>query len=375
MEKKTKRTFIFISALIIISFILMTFLGSFRKEPKKKPKSEIKKFVKVAEVKYSDIKSTISEFGRVVSLEQVDILSEVRGKIERGDIPLKKGQRFGKGDVLFRIYDKEAKLALKAKKSRFLNLIANLLADFKIDFPDRFDRWRRFFDSISIDKNIPDMPEPKSKNEKIFLASRNILSEFYSIKVDEVILKKYTIIAPFTGSYTAVIMEVGGIANPGAPIAKAIRTDRMEIETPIDSNGVKWIKIGDNVDIVKDSERNEIVKGKVVRISPFIDQQTQSVSVYVGFENFKSDPILSGDYLKVIFPGIKIENCMVIARNAVFNNNMVFCVCDGSLQKKEINILKINAKTIIFNGLEENELLVTEPLLNARDGIPVVTHR
>ncbi|MEN8155303.1 MAG: HlyD family efflux transporter periplasmic adaptor subunit, partial [Acidobacteriota bacterium] len=281
MEKKSKQTLVLIAVVIIASFLLMTFLGTFKKEPQKKPKRVEKRFVNVSEVKYSDIHSEIEEFGRVISLEQVNILSEVRGKIETGAVPLKKGQRFKKGDLLLKVYDKEAKLALKAKKSRFMNLIANLLADFKIDFPERFDRWKEFFDSISLDNNIPDMPETKSKNEKIFLASRNILSEFYSIKMDEVVLKKYRIFAPFSGSYTSVMMEVGGVANPGSPIATAIRTDSMEIEVPIDSNGVKWVKLGDMVDIVKNEGNGIIIKGKVVRVSPFIDQQTHSVAVFI----------------------------------------------------------------------------------------------
>ncbi len=375
MEKKSKQTLIMIAAVIIGSFLLMTFLGTFKKEPQKKPKKIEKRFVSVSEVKYSDIPSEIEEFGRVISLEQINILSEVRGKIEQGAAPLKKGQRFKKGELLLKVYDKEAKLALKAKKSRFMNLIANLLADFKIDFPERFDRWKEFFDSISLDNNIPDMPETKSKNEKIFLASRNILSEFYSIKMDEVVLKKYRIFAPFSGTYTSVTMEVGGVANPGSPIATAIRTDSMEIEVPIDSSGVKWVKLGDIVDIVKNEGSGVIIKGKVVRVSPFIDQQTHSVAVFIGFKNDPSAPLFSGDYLKVIFSGIIVKNGMKISRNAVFNNNEVYLVKDNKLMKADVNVLKLNAKTIIFNGLEPGDLIVTEPLINARDGSPVEPRR
>ncbi len=375
MEKKTKKTFIYIAILVIASFLIMNFLGTFKKEPKKKPKLDLKRTVRVADVEYTDISSMITEFGRVISLEKVDILSEVRGKIEPGNVLLKKGERFRRGDLLFKIYDREAKLALKAKKSRFMNLIANLLADFKIDFPERFDRWKEFFDSISLDKNIPDMPETKSKNEKIFLASRNILSEFYSIKMDEVVLKKYSFYAPFTGSFTAVMMEAGGVANPGAPIAKAIRTDRMEIEVPVDSSGVKWVKLGDKVEVVKDGSSGKIIEGKVVRVSPFIDHGTHSVAVFISFDNDPSSPIFSGDYLKVIFSGIVINKGMKIGRNAVFNNNEVFTVVDGKLKKEEIIILKLDPKTVIFNGLEEGRTVVIEPLINARDGSPVELRR
>ena len=76
-----------------------------------------------------------------------------------------------------------------------------------------------------------------------------------------------------------------------------------------------------------------------------------------------------------IFSGIVIKNGMKISRNAVFNNNEVFTIVDGKLKKKEINILKLDAKTIIFNGLNKGEIIVIEPLINARDGSSVELRR
>ena len=66
---------------------------------------------------------------------------------------------------------------------------------------------------------------------------------------------------------------------------------------------------------------------------------------------------------------------MKIGRNAVFNNNEVFTVVDGKLKKEEINILKLDAKTVIFKGLDEGRTIVIEPLINARDGSPVELRR
>ena len=57
--------------------------------------------------------------------------------------------------------------------------------------------------------------------------------------------------------------------------------------------------------------------------------------------------------------------------NAVFNNNEVFIVEDGKLAKREINILKINETTLIFNGLDENTDIVVEPLINAVENTEV----
>jgi hypothetical protein len=64
---------------------------------------------------------------------------------------------------------------------------------------------------------------------------------------------------------------------------------------------------------------------------------------------------------------------MEIPRNAVFNRNMVFTVEEGFLSKKQINLLKINEKTIIFNGLPRGSEVVIQPLANANESMQVQT--
>ena len=52
-----------------------------------------------------------------------------------------------------------------------------------------------------------------------------------------------------------------------------------------------------------------------------------------------------------------------------------FRIRDIGEVKEEINILKLDAKTVIFNGLDEGRTIVIEPLINARDGSPVELRR
>jgi hypothetical protein len=62
---------------------------------------------------------------------------------------------------------------------------------------------------------------------------------------------------------------------------------------------------------------------------------------------------------------------MEIPRSAVFNTNEVFTVVDGRLKKQSINVVKVNDKTLIFNGLEAGENIVVEPLINVKDNLAV----
>ena len=66
-----------------------------------------------------------------------------------------------------------------------------------------------------------------------------------------------------------------------------------------------------------------------------------------------------------------IANSMLLPRNAVFNSNEVFIVVDGKLKKREINVIKWNESTLVFNGLNEGDKVVAEPLINVRENSPV----
>ena len=370
MNKRKTTIIVSTIAILGISLTAMGFLSSLKKDPPKRPPQVVKRYVKAQPATYQSIKSEVSGAGRLASQHYVDVIAEVQGKILPGNVPLKKGQAFKAGDLLVKLFDKEARLALLAKKSRFLNAVASLLPDFKVDFPESYKRWQDFFAAINIEKDLPKLPVNGSGKEKIFLAGRNILSDYYAIKSDEIRLKKYNIYAPFAGTYTDVMLEVGSIANPGTRLAKIIRTDIMELEIPVEVNQADWIAIGDATTVsTEDGSRNWT--GKVVRKSQFVDPDTQSIEVFVQLKSTRDNPLYNGLYLKAIFPGADLDNVMEIPRGAVFNQNEVFVVKEGKLAKQEIDIHKINRDTIIFSGVPAGLNVVVEPLINASENTPV----
>ncbi len=345
------------SALFIVvsGVLLMYYFTGLKKEPPQNPSKEAKRYVETSTIEYRDINSGVFASGRLASGQYVDVISEVQGKILYGDIPLKKGQVFWEGQLLFKIFDKEALYNLQAKKSRFLTSIANLLADFKIDFPDSYQTWNNFFESIDISNDLPELPSPKSRQEKVFLATRNILSDYYSIKSDETRLSKYYVRAPFDGTFLEVYLETGSVANPGTRIAKIIKTGSLELEVPLETRFAKWIEIGDSVHI-RDRDRIQTWKGIIVRESGFVNENTQSLSVFVKVIPQKKQPLFKGMYLEAVFPGTMVKNGMKIPRNAVYNNNEVFVVVNNRLVKKEINILKVNEESYIFSNRSHDYL-------------------
>jgi multidrug efflux pump subunit AcrA (membrane-fusion protein) len=141
------------AGILVISFGLMSFFSSLKKEPQKAPPKEVIINVKAQPIKYETMRAHVYGTGRVSSFQTIDLISEVQGKLLDGKVLLKKGSNFRKGDLLVRIYNKDAAYTLQSRKSRFLNAIALILPDFKIDFPDSYSTWETFFKNVSTEKS------------------------------------------------------------------------------------------------------------------------------------------------------------------------------------------------------------------------------
>lgn len=252
---------------LVFVFWLMGY--SLQKESSQGKKSPIvkdyEKYVEVDEVHLSNIKSKIHAYGRIQAAQTIDLTSEVQGKILSGSVLLKSGQNFKKDELLLRIDDQEIQLGIQAKKSSFLNKVATLLPDMKIDFNENYLVWQRYFESIDIVKPIPDLPYSTNLQERTFLANKNILSDYLSIKGDEERAKKYYIHAPFDGAFTEVFLEKGAVANPGSKIANLIQTKELEIEIPVPADEVRFLSVG-SVAVIKNKDKGEAFLGKLVRI-------------------------------------------------------------------------------------------------------------
>ena len=376
MRKIDRRIVIIVSVIFILglAYGLMKFLVAQKEEPPVRRSIESRRYVKVESVKYTSISSSISETGRLSSIAEIDIVAEASGKIEGGQVSLKKGARFSKGDVLFVVYPDEAILSLKARKSQYQNILASIIPDLVIDFPEAEEAFGQFFFSINVAKPLPPMPEIKDNTLKIFLASRNVISEYYNIERDELQLKRRTVKAPFNGTFKEVYMELGAYTNTGGRVARAIQTDHLELEVPLQRTDAVWVNQGDAVTI-KSEDGAISWKGQVLRKSPFVDENTQSQTIFISIPyNFKQ-PLLAGEYYLAHFPVRPIEGVMEIPRNSVFNSNEVFVARSGRLAKEKINIIKINNSTLIFNGLPEGDSVVVQQLINVSEGTLIQTDK
>jgi membrane fusion protein (multidrug efflux system) len=322
-------------------------------------------------VEYKNFNTSVEALGQIISTQPIDIVAEVSGKIVKGDVVLRKARNFNKGALLFRVDNGEVILNLKSQRSNFLNALVLMLSDLKLDFPDEFDKWNNYFLGIDISRSIPNLPTINSDREKTFVATKNILGQFYSIKSAEERLSKYEVYAPYSGTITDVYTDAGSVANPGTRIVKVMRTDQLELELPVRKEDIQWIKIGTNVQLFSEDKRQS-ANGKVVRMSNTLDPNTQSINVYISV-NPRGMKLYEGMYLVAKLAGRSINNAMEIDRKAVFDNNKVYVMtADSLLEQRIITVHKVNTETILCSGLDKGAKVVNDNLLGLSESVKVV---
>jgi multidrug efflux pump subunit AcrA (membrane-fusion protein) len=320
-------------------------------------------------VAYGPVNTEVVAYGRVISALPLEITAEVQGRVEAGGVPMQEGQRFRKGDLLFRIDHTERELALKAQKSTFMRDVAGILPDFKIDFPGSYAAWQAYFQAIDVERPLPELPKPASDQEKTYLATKNILSSFYTIKGQEASLAKHAVHAPFSGTIVQVLQQIGSYANPGTRVAKLLETDNLELKIALEAQDVRWIREGSWVDIATE-DAAQSWKGRVMRIGQVMNPSTQSLDVFVRLQPGHA-PVYEGMYLRTTIPGSQLERAMEVPRAALIDEAHVYTVQDSLLKVRPVVVHKLVGEKAVISGLRPGESLVVEPLMSAYEDMKV----
>ncbi|MCK4746880.1 MAG: HlyD family efflux transporter periplasmic adaptor subunit, partial [Bacteroidales bacterium] len=323
-------------------------------------------YVKTEIASTREIYPEASYRGRVASLENVVLSAEVNGKILPGDVPLKEGQSFRKGDLLVSIYNEDMLASLQSMRSSYLQVVSAVLPDLKIDFPEEFRKWSSFFNSIDINTMMPELPGIPSEKERVFVASRNILTQYYSIKQQEVNFKKYKLYAPYDGAYKTVTSEVGSVASMNMQIATLIRTDVMEVIVPVLPEELDWIVEGMEVELHRNNDSS--VAGSISRIAGFIDPGSQSINVYISVRNHRSGHLLEGEFVEADFTARESVSGMIVPREALLNECSVFVLEDSVLAERKVNVVGRLDDHFIIEGYQEGETIVVESLVDVKLG-------
>jgi multidrug efflux pump subunit AcrA (membrane-fusion protein) len=369
----TKKYLLIPVGILIVGAIIMILLISLKSDPPKRKPVVQSKTVQVKVVKLKNVRSEIIVFGRLTSSQPVILYSEVAGILEKGSVPFLPATKFKKGDLLIKVDNRQAKLDLNSMKSDFLNALASVLPEIKVDFPDEYQKYQRYFDNCSFESRLNELPETTNQKIKLFLTRFNVYKLYYSTKNLEIRLDKHYFYAPFDGSIVSADLRIASTVRVGSMIGQIINLENLEVEAPVATNDVYWIDQNEPV-ILTSSELGGEWKGTINRIGTNIDERTQTVQVFIGINKNGVADLINGIFLKAKIPGQIIQNAMNIPNRAVYDDSFVYLVNDGKLEFRKVNIARRQMDSVIVNnGIANGDTLVTELLQGVAPGMPATT--
>ena len=370
MNKLTKRRIAVVAGILFIVLGVggMRYLSGLKEAPPRRAKTAAVKNVRVMPARPHNVATTLEVQGELAAYDKIDIFSEVTGALRSTSRPFKVGTYFPKGSVLIRVDDEEARLNLLAQKSTLLNGIAQIMPDLKIDYPESFPQWEEYLSGFDPEAAIQPLPEAATDKEKLFVASKNLHTQYYSIKSLEERLDKYSIYAPFSGVLTEALINPGAVVRANQKLGSLMATGQYELVATVPLSDLKYVQEGNKVTLLSDDLEGQWT-GTVRRVSDQIDPGSQTVQVFIGLSGKE---LREGMYLRGEVASITVPDALEIDRQLLVNQNQVYQVENDSLLRLlPVEVVKSYRQSVVVTGVPAGSLLLAEPVAGAFDGMKV----
>ncbi|MBU1101022.1 MAG: HlyD family efflux transporter periplasmic adaptor subunit [Bacteroidetes bacterium] len=342
-----------IVGIVVLGFTSMSLLGSADKKSSKREAVTSVRSVETQKVEFSNLALEIKGNGVIESQKTLKYISEANGKVLFAKNNLKDGTFVEKGEQIVEVDPTEVQNTLFSLRSDFLNAVASILPDLKVEDPEVYDKWYNYFTSININEDIPTLPQLSDSKEKIKVSTRNIFSKYYSVKNQEVLLSKHFISAPFSGYIQSRGIIENGFVSKGQELFTLIDAVNLEIAVPLNVEDAELINFSDRplVRITNDKEEARDFTGRIVRRETNLDRNSQTLKAYVQFVNNSLDPYyLPGNYVDVFIQGTQLKDVTLLKRNLIDNDGYALTMVNGKLDRVKVDIVAMQGDEAVINN-------------------------
>ncbi len=370
--------------LIIIGVIVMIVLTASKPELKKGTHNAPVPMVRVMKVETKPRSVTVRGEGTVQPLTEIDLVSQVGGKIVLISPALVNGGEFSKGDTLLSIDPIDYELAVTLAKAKIKDSESNL----KIIQEEALvakEEWRVHHTANSHTRKDP--PPLVAKEPQLAAAKAKLDADRADLKKALLNLERTVFKPPFNGLVSKKLADVGQYVSPGQAVAHIFSTEAVEIPLPLEDKTLFWFDVpgftpGDgpgSVATVRSSiaGREIMSSGRVVRAEGKLDEKTRMITVVVRVDRPYAikPPLAIGLFVTVDIEGRVLPDVAVIPRAALHQGNIVWIVNnDGILKFRNVKVARYQGEGILIeSGLTSGEMVVISPLKAVTDGMTVRT--
>jgi len=352
--------------IIILGILIMSVLGSTEKESNKREVEQEVRLVKTESVLFGDLVLEIEGNGVIESQKTLQVICQAPGEVMFAKNDLKDGTFIKKGELILQIDSREVENILYTLRSEFVNSVALVLPEIKIEDEVAYRKWYEYFSKLDIHEPIPELPEISSAQEKTKLSTRGVYSKYYAVKNQEILLSDYTVVAPFTGYINSNGIIKGSYVSTGQQLLTLSDTRNIEIAVPLLIDEINLIDFSSPADvkIYTDKNKDDVVYGKIYRKETLLNRNSQTLNVYVTFQNSKlHSSFLPGNYVSVKIDGMKLNDVAKIPRYVVDNEDHVYTMEDGKLARRKIEVVAIQGDVAIIKNTVPDEMKIITTIL------------
>ena len=298
-------------------------------------------------IKYEVLDNKVLTTGTVLANEEVDLKSEVNGKITK--ILFHEGSYVNEGDLLVKINDADLQAQLQSAKSRL-----ELQKDTEY-------RQKQLLEKEAISQEDYDM----TANQ---LQVNQAEVELIKAQID-----KTEIRAPFSGIVGLKNVSEGSFVNNSTVIASLQNINPIKIDFSIPVRHSSMVEVGDEINFTISGNNKKYI-GKVYAIEPKIDPVTRTLQIRALCSNTGRE-ILPGSFASVELVLKKIENAILVPSEALIpdiQGQKVFVYRNGIATPQQVETgIRTDKNVQLTSGVSEGDTIITSGMLQLRPGAPV----
>jgi len=290
--------------------------------------------------------NTIYSSGTIIPNEEVDLTSEISGRVV--NLNIKEGGYVRKGQLIAKLNDEE--LVAQIKKVEFEEQLADQT---KV-------RQKKLLEINAISKEEYDMAVTRVNTlsaDKEFLQAQ---------------LEKTSVIAPFSGKIGLKNISNGAYLTPNEVIATLVQTDPVKIDFTVPEKYAQKIKVGQEVRLTIDGS-NRIFTATVIALDSKIDEALRTLRVRATTKN-KEGFLYPGSFVRVQIP-LGDEASIMIPTEAIIpilKGKKVFVLENGVAVEKIVKTgLRTESKIQIEEGLSIGDSVVVSALMTVKQDMEI----
>ena len=336
--------------LILIALLAVPKLISKHQQEESAPAAQAKKKalrVRIEEVHTSRLVEELSTTGTVRANEQVELVSEVAGKVTA--ILFEEGRRVAKGQVLLQLETSELDAEVERRRYRLE------LAE------QRERRQKELLDEGVISQDNYDL----AQNEL------NVLRAELSLTTAR--LEKTRIRAPFSGRIGLRNISLGTYLSPQTIIATLQDLDPVKIDFTVPEQYAGRLSAGQEIEFsVKGIEAP--FTGTIYALEPGVDAESRSLTLRARSAN-PEGRLLPGAFADVKLVVEDVPEALTVPNLAVIpelGGKKVFVLQDGKAEPRSVETgIRSVERIQITSGLEIGEQVITSAIQQLRPGLDV----